>query len=74
MNETISTANFGGKLGKNPEPDGLGLEGVNLYKGYKINYSAGSQSSEYMVVHTTANLWGYIQPNSNAAAAFWCLL
>jgi hypothetical protein len=65
LNETISTNGFGGLKG---DESGLNI-GQHLYKGYKVNICAGGVFSEYLLVHITADVFGYY--NGYGAAGFW---
>jgi hypothetical protein len=65
MNETIDVSGFGGLKG---DDSGLNIN-QKLYKGYKVNIQAGSVTSEYLLVHTTADLFGYY--NGSGGAGFY---
>lgn len=71
MNETISNTNkstFGGKNGKT----GLGINEANLYQGYQLNASFGSQAITHMFCHTTVDdMLGYWAENSTGVGALY---
>lgn len=70
MNDTI-TANkttFGGKNGKT----GLGENAANLYQGYKLSYTAGSDSYDYIFVHTSVeNMLGCMKVGDSGVGALY---
>lgn len=70
MNDTI-TANkttFGGKNGKT----GLGENAANLYQGYKLDYSAGTDHYDYIFVHTSVdNMLGCMKIGDSGVAALY---
>lgn len=64
MNETIDATNFGGTKGSS-----MGYPEVTLYKGYKVNYTAGSIQSELFLTHTSVSgILAYKQLNGSAVA------
>lgn len=64
MNETIDATNFGGTKGSS-----MGYPDVTLYKGYKVNYTAGSTQSELFLTHTSVSgILAYKQLNGSAVA------
>lgn len=65
MNDTITAtkATFGGKNGKS----GLGINVANLYQGYRLDYTAGSDTFQYIFVHTTVdNMLGQMKTADEA--------
>lgn len=65
MNDTITAtkASFGGKNGKS----GLGINAANLYQGYRLDYTAGSDTFQYIFVHTTVdNMLGCMKTAEDA--------
>lgn len=64
MNETIDLTGFGGTKGTD-----MGVAGMNLYKGYHVNYTAGTQASEYLLTHiSAAGILAYCVPGSSSAS------
>lgn len=64
MNETIDLTGFGGTKGTD-----MGVTGMTLYKGYDVDYTAGSQPSEYLLTHiSAAGILAFCQPGTNAAS------